>query len=142
MQSTPTECGNIYHTRNLVCRTTYLFVICRSIYPTPSSNPPVQFTRDVLVHEGPLCETPNSIFIHLCVCVHLHFLEKKISCEESHQANVAQSVNDNVCSIEFRSKHSSNTVLCLLRNLMEQTLGTLCSLFVQCRWSMMLIFVA
>ena len=28
----------------------------------------------------------------------------------------------NVCSIKFRSKHSSNTVLCLLRNLMEQTL--------------------
>ena len=26
------------------------------------------------------------------------------------------------CSIKFRSKHSSNTILCLLRNLMEQTL--------------------
>ena len=29
---------------------------------------------------------------------------------------------NNVCSIKFRSKQSSNTVLCLLRNLMEQTL--------------------
>ena len=28
----------------------------------------------------------------------------------------------NVCSIKFHSKHSSNTVLCLLLNLMEQTL--------------------
>ena len=28
----------------------------------------------------------------------------------------------NVCSIKFRSKHSSNTVLRLLRNLMEQSL--------------------
>ena len=29
---------------------------------------------------------------------------------------------NNVCSIKFYSKHSINTVLCLLRNLMEQTL--------------------
>ena len=28
----------------------------------------------------------------------------------------------NVCSIKFRSKHSSNTVMCLLWNLMEQLL--------------------
>ena len=28
----------------------------------------------------------------------------------------------NVCSIKFGSKHSSNIVLCLLRNLMEQSL--------------------
>ena len=27
----------------------------------------------------------------------------------------------NICSIKFRSKHSSNTALCLLRNLMEQS---------------------
>ena len=26
------------------------------------------------------------------------------------------------CSSKFRSKHSSNTVLCLLRNLLEQSL--------------------
>ena len=29
---------------------------------------------------------------------------------------------NNVCLTKFRSKHSSNTVLCLLRNLMHQTL--------------------
>ena len=27
------------------------------------------------------------------------------------------------CSSKFRSKHSTNTVLCLLRNLLEQSLG-------------------
>ena len=31
----------------------------------------------------------------------------------------------NICSIKFRSKHSANTILCLLRNLMEQTLHIL-----------------
>ena len=30
--------------------------------------------------------------------------------------------SNNVCSIKFRSKHSTNTILCLLRNLMEQAL--------------------
>ena len=30
---------------------------------------------------------------------------------------------NNACFIKFRSKHSSNTVLCLLRNLMKQTLA-------------------
>ena len=35
----------------------------------------------------------------------------------------------NVCSIKFCSKHSSNTVLCLLRNLMEQTLPVCSSKF-------------
>ena len=29
---------------------------------------------------------------------------------------------NNVCLTKFRSKHSSNTVLCLLRNLIEQIL--------------------
>ena len=31
-------------------------------------------------------------------------------------------LENNVCLFEFRSKHRSNTVLCLLRNLMKQTL--------------------
>ena len=30
----------------------------------------------------------------------------------------------NVCSIKFRSKHSTGLLLCLLQNLMEQTLVT------------------
>ena len=32
----------------------------------------------------------------------------------------------NVCSIKFRSKHSSISVLCLLRNLLEQSLASGC----------------
>ena len=31
--------------------------------------------------------------------------------------------NNNVCSIKFRSKHSTVLLLCLLRNLMEQSLA-------------------
>ena len=37
----------------------------------------------------------------------------------------------NVCSIKFRSKHSSITVLCLLRNLMEQSLSRVPRCFVR-----------
>ena len=29
------------------------------------------------------------------------------------------------CSSKFRSKHSSNTIMCLLQNLLEQSLGCL-----------------
>ena len=44
-----------------------------------------------------------------------------VSLSERISTPVLPSVN-NVWCIKFRSKHSSNTVLCLLRNLMHQTL--------------------
>ena len=43
----------------------------------------------------------------------------RLECVQCMTALLARSKD---CSIKFRSKHSSNTVLCLLRNLMEQTL--------------------
>ena len=42
--------------------------------------------------------------------------------KKSIKASICVNSGGNVCSIKFRSKHSSNTVLRLLRNLIEQTL--------------------
>ena len=48
--------------------------------------------------------------------------EKSIGTTTTHYCQKSQPLKHNVCSIRFRSKHSSNTILCLLRNLMEQSL--------------------
>ena len=45
-------------------------------------------------------------------------------CFTSKVVRAKKVIFSNICFIKFRSKHSSNTVLCLLRNLMKQMLGT------------------
>ena len=46
---------------------------------------------------------------------------EKVFCRR-HTSTESTSYQTKDCSSKFRSKHSSNTVLCLLRNLFEQSL--------------------
>ena len=54
---------------------------------------------------------------YVCSIAQFYFANVSIDALKAHSFNWYKD-----CSSKFRSKHSSNTVLCLLRNLLEQSL--------------------